>query len=207
MSTGPNQVYSWDITYLRTDITGIHLYLYLIMDIWSRKIITWEIHSEEKSELSAAMMHRLSQQINLNGIILHADNGGPMKGANMLAKLYELGVLASFSRPRVSEDNPYSESLFKTLKYRPGYPKCFKSLSDAGIWVADFVHWYNHVHRHSGIAYVTPEQRHTGSDINILATRRETYRKAREANPERWSGDAKSWEEILIVSLGGKTAA
>ena len=206
-ATGPNQVYSWDITYLLTNVRGIYFYLYLIMDIWSRKIVAWEIHSEENSVLSAAMMERLSKEVNLKGITLHADNGGPMKGANMLAKLYDLGVLASFSRPRVSEDNPYSESLFKTLKYRPGYPKCFQSLDDANNWVANFVHWYNHEHRHSGILHVTPEQRHKGIDKSVLATRRETFMNARDAHPERWSGEPKSWDAIPIVSLGVKHVA
>lgn len=206
-ATGPNQVFSWDITYLRTNIKGIYFYLYLVMDIWSRKIITWEIHTEETSENSAAMLNRLSKEMDLTGITLHADNGGPMKGATMLEKLYELGIIKSFSRPRVSEDNPYSESLFKTLKYHAGYPKMFENLTSAKNWVADFVYWYNNVHRHSGINYVTPNQRHTGEDKAILTARRETFKKAREANPSRWSGIIKDWKEINTVSLGVKKTA
>jgi putative transposase len=206
-ATAPNQIFSWDITYLRTNIKGIYFYLYLMMDIWSRKIITWEIHTEETSENSAAMLHRLSKEMDLTNIKLHADNGGPMKGATMLEKLYELGMIKSFSRPRVSEDNPYSESLFKTLKYHAGYPKMFESLTSAKNWVADFVHWYNYVHRHSGINYVTPNQRHTGEDKAILAARRETFKKAREATPLRWSGNIKNWAEINTVSLGVKKTA
>jgi len=202
----PLKVLSWDITYLKTNIKGKYFYLYLVMDVWSRRIVTWEIHDMESSELSAAMMERLSKQINLHGVLLHADNGGPMKGSTMLSKLYELDVLASFSRPRVSEDNPYSESLFKTMKYRPGYPKFFSTIDDARIWVAEFVNWYNNAHLHSGIGYVTPEQRHTGADKLIFEKRSETFRKAKEAHPERWSGKAKEWVHLGEVLLGRKKA-
>lgn len=204
---GPLQLLSWDITYLRTTVNGMFFYLYLVMDVWSRKIVTWEIHSEELSELSASMMERFSRNIDLRGVILHADNGGPMKGSTMLMKLHDLGVIASFSRPRVSEDNPFSESLFKTLKYRPGYPKQFLTLGDAKNWVADFVHWYNHEHRHSGIGYVTPEERHTGRDREILRKRSETFKKAHAAHPERWSGKPKEWAFQEWVSLGKRKVA
>ena len=204
---GPNQVFSWDITYLKTNISGIFFYLYLVLDIWSRKIVAWEIHAEENSELSAAMMENLSREIDLQGVVLHADNGSPMKGCTMLMKLHDLGAVASFSRPRVSEDNPYSESLFRTLKYRPGYPRIFSSLHEARKWVANFVHWYNHEHRHSGIGYVTPEERHSGRDLEILETRRQTYQRAQAAHPERWSGPAKDWAYIASVTLGKRKAA
>lgn len=204
---GPLQLLSWDITYLRTNVNGIFFYLYLVMDVWSRKIVAWEIHAEESSHLSASMMDRLSKQIDLRGVILHADNGSPMKGSTMLMKLHDLGVVASFSRPRVSEDNPYSESLFKTMKYRPGYPKVFQTLVDARKWVADFVHWYNHEHRHSAIGYVTPEERHTGRDREILQQRAVTFRKAREAHPERWSGNPKEWAYMELASLGKRKVA
>jgi len=201
-ATGPLQVLSWDITYLKTNIRGIFFYLYLVMDVWSRKIITWEIHTEELSELSANMMGNLSQEIDLRGVILHSDNGGPMKGTTMLLKLHDLGVTKSFSRPRVSEDNPYSEALFKTLKYRAGYPKIFATLQEARNWVANFVHWYNHKHRHSGINYVTPDERHTGRDKEILLRRTETYRKARAERPERFSTKPKEWKYIEKIFLG-----
>lgn len=205
--TGPLQLLSWDITYIKTNVNGLFFYLYLVMDVWSRKIVAWEIHPEESSHLSALMMERLSKQIDLRGAILHADNGSPMKGSTMLMKLYDLGVVASFSRPRVSEDNPYSESLFKTMKYRPGYPKVFQTLADARKWVADFVHWYNHEHRHSAIGYVTPEERHIGRDREILNQRAETFRKAREAHPERWSGNPKAWPYVEQVLLGKRKVA
>jgi len=207
VATGPGELLSWDITYLHTNIKGIFFYLYLVIDIWSRKIVAWEIHAEENSELSAAMMDRLSHSMNMEGTVIHADNGGPMKGATMLMKLHELGVIASFSRPRVSEDNPYSEALFKTLKYRPGYPRIFTTLAEARKWVADFVHWYNHEHRHSGIGYVTPVERHSGLDRGILDKRTVTFRKAKEQNPLRWSRLPKVWEYQDEVVLGNPRAA
>lgn len=201
-ATGPGQLYSWDITYLKTDVRGIYFYLYMVMDVWSRKIVAWEVHNEENSELAASMIESLSKETSLLGTVLHSDNGGPMKGSTMLFKLYELGVFASFSRPRVSEDNPYSESLFKTLKYKPGYPGKFKNLDDTRNWVADFVNWYNNVHRHTSINYVTPSQRHSGEDIKILAIRREVFKKARNEHPSRWPRHSKKWEHQKLVTLG-----
>ncbi len=120
----PNQLYSWDITYLPTRISGLFFYLYLFMDVFSRKIVGWQVYAEESSALAGDLMRDICRRENLlpNQVVLHSDNGGPMKGATMLATLQALGVMPSFSRPAVSNDNPYSESLFKTLKYRPRYP-------------------------------------------------------------------------------------
>jgi transposase InsO family protein len=149
---GPNQVWTWDITYLPASIKGMFFYLYMIVDIYSRKIITWEIHEEQSDDLAALLIKKayLSEGINGKDIVLHSDNGSPMKGATMLATLQNLGVVPSFSRPSVSNDNPYSESLFKTLKYKPGYPsKPFENLDSARTWVHEFVNWYNLKHKHS----------------------------------------------------------
>jgi len=201
VATGPDQVYSWDITWLKTEIAGMYYYLYMIIDIWSRMIVHWEIHERESSELSGKMLQRLNGRKDLHGVILHSDNGSPMKGYTMLSKMYSLNVLPSFSRPRVSEDNPYSESLFKTLKYRPSYPGKFSSIEDAQLWVKGFVHWYNHEHMHSNIGFVTPHERHYGKDIEILETRRETYLKAYEKNPGRWSRKPKSWKHEKVVGI------
>jgi len=125
VATEPNQLYSWDITYLPTTIKGIFWSLYLVMDIYSRKIVGWQVYENESSALAADLMKHICQQegIARDQVILHSDNGSPMKGATMLATLQELGVMPSFSRPSVSNDNPYSESLFRTLKYRPEYPE------------------------------------------------------------------------------------
>ena len=124
-----------------------------------------------------------------------------MKGATMLMALYNLGVIPSFSRPRVSDDNPYSESLFKTLKYTGGYPKYFNNIEHAREWVENFVHWYNTEHRHSGINYVTPDQRYKGLDIAILKKRNLTYEKAKMKNPLRWSQKHKHWNYEKAVYL------
>ena len=120
----------------------------------------------------------------------------------MLATLQELGVVPSFSRPAVSNDNPYSESLFRTLKYRPEYPeKAFEDLSAARQWVNGFVNWYNHEHMHSAIKFVTPVQRHNGEDKAILAQRKQVYQQAKVKHPERWSGEIRNWDEITEVYL------
>ena len=200
-ATGPDQVWSWDITYLISEIKGKYYYLYMFEDIWSRAIRGWEIFEEESAEHAAALMNRICMKNNVREISLHSDNGSPMKGATMLATLQRLGVMPSFSRPHVSDDNPYSESLFKTLKYRPGYPKSFNSLEEAKEWVALFVMWYNCEHRHSGIKFVTPMQRHTGEDKEILRRRNKTYKKAQEKNPERWSRTTRNWDYIQEVTL------
>lgn len=203
-ATEPNQIYTWDISYLPTLVKGLFLYLYLVMDIYSRKIVGWQVYEQESSALAADLMRDICQRegIQRDQVTLHSDNGSPMKGATMLATLQELGVMPSFSRPSVSNDNPYSEALFRTLKYRPEYPeKAFVDLEAARDWVAGFVDWYNTEHQHSAIHFVTPEQRHTGKDIAILANRQRVYLKARAENPGRWSGDIRNWNRIEAVNL------
>lgn len=203
-ATGPNQVYTWDITYLPTQVRGVFLYLYLVMDIYSRKIVGWQVYEEERSALAADLMTDICQRegIKRGQVTLHSDNGSPMKGATMLATLQQLGIMPSFSRPSVSNDNPYSESLFRTLKYRPNYPgKPFADVRTARKWVEEFVGWYNYKHRHSAIKFVTPAQRHCGEDSPILAQRKQVYLNARSANPSRWSGDIRNWDSIEMVHL------
>jgi transposase InsO family protein len=195
-ATAPNQVYSWDITYLASTVKGKFFYLYLFMDIFSRKIVGWQVFEQESSRHASAIITDICRQecIPKDQLVLHSDNGSPMKGATMLATLQKLGIIPSLSRPSVSNDNPYSEALFKTLKYRPDYPsEPFESVIDARRWVAVFVTWYNTKHRHSGIQFVTPDQRHRGEDSAILTTRRETYAAAQQANPERWSRQVRDW--------------
>ena len=201
---GPNQVYSWDITYLAAAIRGAFYRLYLVEDIFSRKIVGWEVHEDEKAEHASLLIRKtcLAEGICEDGLVLHSDNGGPMKGATMLATLQRLGVVPSFSRPSVSDDNPYSESLFRTLKYTPAYPnQPFASLTAAREWVHRFVQWYNEEHRHSSIRYVTPGQRHRGEDAAILAERKRLYEAAKQAHPERWSGATRNWTPINEVWL------
>jgi transposase InsO family protein len=204
VATRSNQLYSWDITYLPTTVKGIFLYLYLVMDIYSRKIVGWQVYENESSALAAELMTDICQRegIERNQVTLHSDNGSPMKGATMLVTLQELGVVPSFSRPSVSNDNPYSESLFRTLKYRPEYPeKPFSDLATARDWVNFFVGWYNKEHLHSAIKFVTPEQRHTGQDEAILKRRTEVYQQAKLNNPNRWSGEIRNWDAVEEVHL------
>ena len=197
---------SWDITYLRSLIRGQFFYLYLVEDVWSRKILGWQVHDVECNELAAALVERIKAEagpgVDLRGWVLHSDNGGPMKGATMLATLQRLGVVPSFSRPSVSDDNPYIESLFRTLKYCPEYPSSgFASVEHARLWVAKFVTWYNTCHQHSGIGFVAPADRHAGDDIAILAARRDTYARARDRHPERWARHTREWKRPDTVIL------
>lgn len=203
-ATSSNEIYTWDITYLPTTIKGQFLYLYLVMDIYSRKIVGWQVHDTQLSTLAADLMIDICQreQIKPAQVTLHSDNGSPMKGATLLATLQELGIVPSFSRPSVSNDNPYSESLFKTLKYRPEYPdKAFEDISAARAWVSGFTDWYNNEHLHSGIKFVTPNQRHLGLDKAILAKRHQVNEAAKLNNPSRWSGKSRNWSMISEVNL------
>jgi transposase InsO family protein len=196
----PNQIWSWDITVWQPRYWDN----YLFIDIFSRKIVGWQIFPEENSEHASALMLDICRRENIspNQLTLHSDNGSPMKGATMLATLQQLGVAPSRSRPSVSNDNAYSESCFKTLKYRPDYPsKPFDSLAAARTWVEQFVAWYNTEHRHSAIRFVTPEQRHRSEDVAILKKRKMVYQMAKLVNPFRWSGDTRNWNWIPKVSL------
>ena len=204
MASAPNQVWSWDITWLRTPVRGMFYYLYLIVDLYSRKIVSWAVHEEECAELASALANEACylEGVAPGDVVLHSDNGAPMKGATMLATLHALGVVASFSRPSVSDDNPYSEALFRTLKYRPQYPdKAFESLAAARVWVERFVRWYNAEHRHSALEFVTPEQRHLGHDAELLARRHQVYQQAQAKHPHRWSGRTRNWSPAPAVTL------
>lgn len=201
----PNQVWSWDITWLhRKDVRGLYYKLYMILDIFSRKIVRYEVWEEENSKHSEELVKRtlIIEKVHGKPLVLHSDNGGPMKAATFLGTLEKLGVQSSFSRPRVSNDNPYSESLFRTLKYFPKYPTSgFESLSHARRWVSEFVYWYNECHYHSGIKYVTPGSRHRGEDKLILENRKEVYRLAKTRTPERWTTNIRDWSYIGNVAL------
>ena len=197
-ATGPDQVWMWDITYLNGPIKGTYYYLYLFSDLYSRKIIGWEVWESESAGHASELIKRIYREekmyVKKQPIVLHSDNGSPMKGATMLETLYALGITPSRNRPRVSNDNPYAESLFKTLKYVPNYrPEGFPTIMEARLWVKHFVEWYNNEHRHSGINYVTPAERHAGLDIEILEKRKSVYEQAKQAHPERWSRSIRNW--------------
>lgn len=200
----PCQVWSWDITYLRTQIRGRFFYLYLMLDVWSRKVVGWRVEDEECADLASELLTTAldDEKHDGNGIVVHADNGGPMKGASMKATMEKLGVISSFSRPRVSDDNPFSEALFRTAKYWIEYPrKPFASLEEARAWAATFVAWYNHNHLHSGIGFVTPSDRHARRDMAILLGRRAVYTRARRRHPERWASATRAWDAPRVVRL------
>ena len=205
-----NQVWSWDITWLPAGIKGQFFYLYLILDIYSRKVVGWEVHERESAEQAATLIEKTCWAEKVprdKPLVLHADNGSPMKGQTLQVKLQTLGIESSYSRPRVSNDNPYSEAIFRTCKYRPDYPnQGFASLNEVREWVLGFVRWYNQEHHHSGIQFVTPQQRHEGDDQSILAKRDEVYRKARQRRPERWSGNTRNWIPVGPVWLNPERA-
>ncbi len=206
VATAPRQVWCWDMTYLSAAVLGRWFYLYLILDLYSRKIVGWEVHHSDDSEHAVHLVRRTALAEGIAALtakpVLHGDNGSTLKATTVLAMLNWLGVEPSYSRPRVSDDNAYAESLFRTAKYRPEFPaKGFTDLQEARAWAAGFVRWYNFEHRHSGIRYVSPAQRHAGEDHAILAARHELYTRARELNPARWSGTTRNWSPIGAVTL------
>jgi len=206
IATAPRQVWCWDMTYLPAVVMGRWFYLYLILDLYSRKIVGWEVHDTDDSEHAVHLVRRTALAEGIAAMttkpVLHGDNGSTLKATTVLAMLNWLGVKPSYSRPRVSDDNAYAESLFRTAKYRPEFPtKGFADLGEARTWAAGFVRWYNHDHRHSGIRYVSPAQRHAGEDHAILAARHALYTHARALNPARWSGSTRNWSPVGPVTL------
>lgn len=207
-ASAPCEVWTWDITWMPGPVAGLFFYLYLIVDIFSRKIVGWEVHEREGAELAAVLIRRavLAEGCIARPLVLHADNGSPMKGATMKTTLEKLGIIASYSRPRVSNDNPFSEALFRTCKYRPNWPaKGFATKAEAQAWVKSFAGWYNGEHLHSGIRFVTPDERHAGHDREILASRASLYANAKAQNPERWSGKTRNWQPAGPVWLNPET--
>jgi putative transposase len=205
----PNQVWSWDITWLPTTTRGRYFYLYLVLDVWSRRIVGWDVHEREGADEAAALIRGICNETGIDpeGLVLHSDNGKPMRGSTMVSTLQWLGIVPSFSRPHVSDDNPYSESLFRTLKHAPAYPRLpFADLAAATAWVRRFVAWYNGEHRHSGIRYVTPDERHFGVETAVLARRHALYEQARLRKPERWSQGTRNWNPVGLVVLNPEPA-
>jgi putative transposase len=204
-ATGIHQLLAWDITLLPDSVKGQFYYLYMVMDVWSRRILGVEVHERECSDLASAFFDRICRDEGISketAAILHSDNGAPMRSFTLAAKMAELGVSLSFSRPRVSNDNAYAESWFRTMKYHQSYPlRRFRDLLSVQAWVDGFVHWYNTEHRHSGIKYVTPNQRHYGQADAICAIRQQTYEEARQRHPQRWSRQTRDWSQPEIVSI------
>lgn len=201
-ATAPNQIWTWDISYMLSTCRKKYFYLYLILDIWDRSIVGWAVHEKESGLHAADLLRQtcLRHNVSAGDLIVHQDNGAPMISYEFLAALSQWGR-ASYSRPGVSDDNAYSESQFRTLKYRPDYPDRFASIDDARAWVEKYVTWYCTEHRHSGIGFVTPQERREGRDVAILAARRATYTAARQAHPRRWSRDIRKWSRPEVVVL------
>lgn len=194
-ATGPNQLYAWDITYLPGPVAGLFFFLHLMLDVYSRKIVAHDVHAAESAEHAAQL---IEQAVRREGVphgvlVVHQDNGSPMKGSTYLAKLADLGISPSYSRPGVSDDNAYAESLFRTCKYRPEFPGAFATLDDARQWMLRFTRWYNHEHKHRNLKFVSPTERHRGADRAIFAKRMTVYEQARAKHPARWSGGIRNW--------------
>jgi putative transposase len=206
IATGPAEVWCWDVTFLPAQIQGRWFYLYLILDLYSRKIVGFEVHDTDSADHAAHLARRTALAESVHAMparpVLHGDNGATLKATTVLAMLHWLGIKPSYSRPRVSDDNAFAEALFRTVKYRPEFPlKGFADLDAAREWSARFLLWYNNDHRHSGIRYVTPAQRHAGQDRRLLDARHAVYQDARERNPRRWSGQTRNWTPIIAVTL------
>jgi len=188
LATGPNQVWSWDITKLRGPSKGVYYYLYVIIDIYSRYVVGWLIAEVESAELAEQLIAETcaKQGVQRAQLTLHADNGSPMIAKTVVSLLADLGVAKSHSRPHVSNDNPYSEAQFKTLKYRPDYPDRFGSLADARQWARSFFAWYNEQHHHIGLGLLTPTVVHTGRADTVHQQRQAVLQQAYQTHPERF---------------------
>lgn len=194
-ATGPNQLYAWDITYLPGPVAGLFFFLHLMLDVYSRKIVAHEVHEAESAEHAATLIEQAvyREDVPHGVLVVHQDNGSPMKGSTYLAKLADLGIKPSYSRPGVSDDNAYAESLFRTCKYRPEYPGAFATLDEARQWMLRFTRWYNHEHKHRNLKFVSPAERHRGADRAIFAQRLAVYEQARTKHPARWSRGIRNW--------------
>jgi transposase InsO family protein len=206
IATAPGQVWCWDMTFLPAHVQGRWFYLYLILDLYSRKIVGFEVHDTDSSDHAVNLVRRTALSEGLHAAaakpVLHGDTGATLKATSVLAMLHWLGIAPSHSRPRVSNDNPYAEALFRTARYRPEFPEAgFADLDAARVWTARFVRWYNHEHRHSAIRYVTPAERHAGADRTILAARHDLYQQARRQMPARRTRRTRNWTPIAAVTL------
>jgi putative transposase len=188
LATQPNQLWSWDITKLRGPATWTYYYLYVILDVFSRAVVGWMIAEREDAELAETLIAETcaKEGITPQQLTIHADRGSAMTSKLVGQQLADLGVVKTHSRPHVSNDNPFSEAQFKTLKYRPSYPDRFGSIMDARVWARTFFQWYNHIHRHSGIGLLSPATVHSGQADQQVAARQEVLDAAYAAHPERF---------------------
>lgn len=190
LATCPNEVWSWDITKLRGECKGVYYSLYTVLDIFSRYVVGWMLAEGESSDLARHLIAESTskQGIQPHQLTLHADNGSPMKGKPVTQLLVDLGVNRSHTRPHTSDDNPFSEAQFKTMKYHPSYPDRFTSITDARAWARAFFEWYNHQHYHSGLHLLTPASVHYGEAVGIQQARQAVMLVAYQAHPARFVG-------------------
>ena len=203
-ATAPNQVWTWDITHLRTAAKGRTIKVYVCMDLFSRFVVGWYASASESAAEARHLFETLARRnrIDAGRLIVHADNGGPMRGRPLADLLESLGIERSHSRPRTSNDNAFSESQFKTMKYRPTYPRYFESEEEARAWCREFFPWYNNEHRHEGLAMLTPADVYTGKWRERLAIRAEALAAAFEQYPDRFvKGAPKPKEPPAIVAI------
>ena len=188
LATGSNQVWSWDITKLLGPAKWTYFYLYVLLDIFSRYVVGWMVAPQESASLAKKLIEEscVKQSIRSGQLVIHSDRGPSMRSKPVALLLADLGVTKSHSRPHVSNDNPFSESQFKTMKYRPEFPERFGSLEDARTFCRDFFSWYNTQHYHSGIGLLTPEQVHDGLAQQIVKERQEVLKRAYDKNPDRF---------------------
>jgi transposase InsO family protein len=200
--TAPNQVWSWDITWLKTDVAGLFYYAYTIIDLYDRSVVGWTIENEESEEHSRRLFMRVIRDLKTCPQIVHADNGNPMRGVTLAVFLDSLKISRSYSRPRCSNDNAFIEAWHKTLKYTVGYPKFFNGILHARNWFSDFVSWYNSKHLHSALGYVTPLQKRSGEADIIYRERNQTLELARQKHPDRWrNGKTRSYASIPVQTV------
>lgn len=188
LATAANQLWSWDITKLCGPTPWTYFYLYVILDVFSRYVVGWRIAERESEDLARELIQQTcaKQGIPAGQLTIHADHGSPMISKTVAQRLLDLGVTKTHARPHVSDDNPYSEAQFKTLKYRPDYPDRFGCLLDARTWAQAFFTWYNHEHHHTGLALLTPAVVHSGQTDLVLQQRQQTLHLAYAAHPERF---------------------
>jgi putative transposase len=188
LATGPNQVWSWDITQLRGPAKWVYFYLYVLLDVFSRFVVGWLIAERESAAFAEPLIAEscARQGIQPDQLSIHSDRGGPMIAKSLAGLLTDLGVTPSLSRPHTPDDNPFSEAHFKTLKYHPTFPERFGCSSDARTWAQGFFHWYNYDHHHTGLALLTPADVHYGRAEAILQQRQQVLHAAYAAHPERF---------------------
>jgi len=189
LATGPNQLWSWDITKLKGPVKWTYYYLYVILDVFSRYVVGWMVAERELARLARELIAEtcIKENIAPDQLIIHADRGSSMRSKSVAQLLADLGVTKSHSRPYTPNDNPYSEAQFKTMKYRPGFPDRFGSLTDVRAWARPFFHWYNHEHHHTGLGLMTPSTVHHGHAETVYAQRQQVLEAAYAAHPERFA--------------------